>query len=233
MSSTYSSYKIELIGTGEQAGTWGTTTNNNFSTAVEQAIGGYVSVTFTGLTKTLTLTDTNAAQDARALYLNLTGSPGGTATLELPAIQKAYIIKNSTTGGYTVTAKVTGMTGVVIPNGSTMMVYNNGTDVVVSVNNFNDGLTLGTTVLSVNSASDALRITQLGSGNALVVEDEANPDSSRFQIDSTGRVSIGTTTPGVSNLRISRTLTGGASGASVYSDYTIASDVTGSAASYR
>ena len=233
MSSTYSSYKIELIGTGEQAGTWGTTTNTNFSTAVEQAIGGYVSVTFTGLTKTLTLTNTNAAQDARALYLNLIGSPGGTATLELPAIQKAYIIKNSTTGGYTVTAKVTGMTGVVIPNGSTMMVYNNGTDVVVSVNNFNDGLTLGTTVLSVNSASDALRITQIGSGNALVVEDEANPDSSRFQIDSTGRVSIGTTTPGVSNLRISRTLTGGTSGAAVYSDYTVASDVTGSAASYR
>jgi len=233
MSSTYSSYKIELIGTGEQAGTWGTTTNTNLGTALEQAIGGYVSVTFTGLTKTLTLTNTNAAQDARALYLNLIGSPGGTATLELPAIQKAYIIKNSTTGGYTVTAKVTGMTGVVIPNGSTMMVYNNGTDVVVSVNNFNDGLTLGTTVLSANSASDALRITQLGSGNALVVEDEANPDSSRFQIDSTGRVSIGTTTPGISNLRINRTLTGGSAGASVYLDYTVASDVTGSAASYR
>lgn len=233
MSSTYSSYKIELIGTGEQAGTWGTTTNTNLGTALEQAIGGYVSVAFTGLTKTLTLTNTNAAQDARALYLNLTGTPGGTATLELPAIQKAYIIKNSTTGGFSVIAKVTGMTGVVIPNGSTMTVYNNGTDVVVANNNFNDGLTLGTTVLSANSASDALRITQLGSGNALVVEDEANPDSSRFQIDSTGRVSIGTTTPGVSNLRISRTLTGGTSGASVYLDYTVASDVTGSASSYR
>jgi hypothetical protein len=47
MASTYSQYKIELIGTGEQAGTWGTTTNSNFGSATpgtyqgfEQAIGG-------------------------------------------------------------------------------------------------------------------------------------------------------------------------------------------------
>ena len=100
MSSTYSSYKFELIGTGEQAGTWGTSTNTNLGTAIEQAIGGYVSVAFTGLTKSLTLTNTSAAQDARALYLNLTGTPGGAATLEVPAIQKAYIIKNATTGGF-------------------------------------------------------------------------------------------------------------------------------------
>ncbi|MFO0005135.1 MAG: hypothetical protein ACK559_28800, partial [bacterium] len=117
----------------------------------------------------------------------------------------------------------------VIPNGSTMTVYNNGTDVVTAHNNFNDGLTLGATVISTNSASNALRITQTGSGNALLVEDEANPDTSPFLIDSAGRVAIGTTTPGVSNLRISRTLTGGTAGAAVYSDYTIASDVTGSA----
>jgi hypothetical protein len=234
MSSTYSSYKFELIGTGEQAGTWGTSTNTNLGTAIEQAIGGYVSVAFTGLTKSLTLTNTNAAQDARALYLNLTGTPGGAATLEVPAIQKAYIIKNATTGGFAVTAKVSGMTGVLIPNGKTMLVYNNGTDVVVAENNFNDGLTLGTTVLTANSASDALRITQTGAGNALLVEDEANPDTSPFVVDSAGRVGIGIATPGaVSSLRISRRFTGATAGATVYADYTVASDVTGSAATYR
>lgn len=193
MSSTYSSYKFELIGTGEQAGTWGTTTNTNLGTAIEQAIGGYVSVTFTGLTKTLTLTNSNAAQDARALYLDLTGTPGGAATLEVPAIQKAYIIKNATTGGYTVTVKVTGMTGVAIPNGKTMLVYNNGTDVVLANDNFNDGLTLGTTVLSANSASDALRINQLGAGNAILVEDDTNPDATPFLVSSTGTVISGYT----------------------------------------
>lgn len=193
MSSTYSSYKFELIGTGEQAGTWGASTNINIGTAIEQAIGGYVTVTFTTTTKTLTLANTSAAQDARALYLNLDGSPGGAATLEVPAIQKAYIIKNATTGGYTVTAKVTGMTGVAIPNGKTMLVYNNGTDVVVAENNFNDGLTLGTTVLSASSSSDALRITQTGSGNALTVEDSTNPDATPFVITSDGIGVVGYT----------------------------------------
>ena len=82
MASTYSSYKFELIGTGDQAGTWGTTTNTNLGTTIEQAIGGYVSVALAGLTTTLTLTNSNAIQDARALYLNLTGAPGGAAVLE-------------------------------------------------------------------------------------------------------------------------------------------------------
>lgn len=170
MSSTYSSYKFELIGTGDQSGTWGITTNTNLGTTIEQAIGGYVSVTFTGLTKTLTLTDTNAVQDARALYLNLTGSPGGTATLELPAIQKAYIIKNSTTGGFSVTVKVTGMTGVIIPNGATMPVYNNGTDVVEAINNINK-LGIGTGSLTGRNLSIASDLT----GAAISVSLENNP----------------------------------------------------------
>jgi hypothetical protein len=188
MSSTYSSYKFELIGTGEQAGTWGASTNTNIGTAIEQAIGGYVTVTFTATTKTLTLSNTNVAQDARALYLNLTGSPGGAATLEVPAIQKAYIIKNATTGGYTVTAKVTGMTGVDIPNGKTMLVYNNGTDVVLAHDNFSAPVTV-----NVNSSSDALRVTQTGSGNALIVEDSTNPDATPFVITSDGIGVVGYT----------------------------------------
>lgn len=189
MSSTYSSYKFELIGTGEQAGTWGATTNTNLGTTIEQAIGGYVSVAFTGTTKTLTLTNSNAVQDARALYLNLTGAPGAAAVLEVPAIQKAYIIKNATTGGFTVTAKVTGLTGVDIPNGKTMLVYNNGTDVVLAHDNFSAPVTV-----NVNSASDALRINQIGSGNAFVVEDDTNPDSTPFVINASGAVITGTAT---------------------------------------
>lgn len=51
----------------------------------------------------------------------------------------------------------------------------------------------GATTLLVNSASDALRITQTGSGNALVVEDSANPDSTPFVIDASGKVTIGKT----------------------------------------
>ena len=50
-------------------------------------------------------------------------------------------------------------------------------------------------VVSVSTASDALRITQTGAGNALVVEDSANPDSSPFVIDAAGNVGIGTSSP--------------------------------------
>jgi hypothetical protein len=146
--STYSQYKIQLIGTGEQAGQWGDITNNNFGSATpgtyrgfEQAIGGRADVTMSGTT-TLSLTDSNAAQDARALYLNLTGTPGGAADLVVPALQKSYLVKNGTTGGYAVTIKVTGQTGVSIPNGKTVWVYNNGTDVVTAVDHI-PSLTLG------------------------------------------------------------------------------------------
>jgi hypothetical protein len=142
MASTYSTnLKIELIGTGEQAGTWGTTTNSNLGTALEQAIVGKADVTMSGTT-TLSLTDSNAAQDARALYLNLSGTLSGAADLVVPALQKSYLVKNGTTGGYAVTIKVTGQTGVSIPNGKTVWVYNNGTDVVTAVDHI-PSLTLG------------------------------------------------------------------------------------------
>jgi hypothetical protein len=147
--STYSQYKIQLIGTGEEAGQWGTITNNNFGSdtpgtyrGFEQAIGGRADVTMSSTTITLSLTDSNAAQDARALYLNLTGTPGGAADLVVPALQKSYLVKNGTTGGFAVTIKVTGQTGVSIPNGKTVWVYNNGTDVVTAVDHI-PSLTLG------------------------------------------------------------------------------------------
>ena len=141
MASTYSSLEIELIGTGEQSGTWGTTTNTNLGTALEQAIVGKADVTVSSTSVTLTLTDSNALQDARALYLNLSGTPGGAATLNVPAIEKNYIVKNGT--DEVVTIKVSGQTGVTVPVGKTVLVYNDGTDVVTAVDHI-PSLTLAT-----------------------------------------------------------------------------------------
>jgi hypothetical protein len=132
MPSTYSSsLKIELIGLGEQVGTWGTTTNNNFQYALEQGILGRATVSFTSdANKTITLTNSNALQDARALFLNLTSTLSLTATRDLivPAINKTYIIKNGTTGSQSIQVIVAGV-GVTIPNGKTAIVYNDGTDI--------------------------------------------------------------------------------------------------------
>lgn len=144
MASTYSTLKIELIGTGEQAGTWGTTTNTNLGTAIEEAIVGSVDVSFSSADVTLTLTNTNATQSARHLRLNLTGTSGGARNLILGSgcqIDKPYLINNGLAD--TVTVKNTTGTGVAVPAGKTMWVYNNGTNVVDAVTHLSS-LTLST-----------------------------------------------------------------------------------------
>jgi hypothetical protein len=178
MASTYSPLKIELIGTGEQVATWGQTTNTNLGTTIEQAIGGKADVTMSSTSVALTLTDTNALQNARALYLNLTGTPGGAATLEVPAVQKAYIVKNGTTGGNAVTVKVAGQTGVSVPNGATMHLYNNGTDVVNAITNLPAGSTIGGSAISTASGT----VSSVAAGNGM----------SFSTITSTGSVTLGT-----------------------------------------
>jgi len=132
MASTYSDLKFELIGTGDQAGTWGATTNTNLGTAIQQAITGTVDITFASADVTLTLTDTNAAQNARALRLNLTGTSGGARNLIVPAIAKQYIVNNGTAD--TVTIKNSSGTGIAVPTGVTLTVFNNATNVVVANN---------------------------------------------------------------------------------------------------
>jgi hypothetical protein len=144
MASTYSTLKIELIGTGEQAGLWGTTTNTNLGTAIEEAIVGSADVPFSSADVTVTLTDTNAAQAARNLRLNLTGTSGGARNLILGSgcqIEKPYLINNGLAD--TVTVKNTAGTGIAVPAGKTMWVYNNGTNVVDAVTHLSS-LTLGT-----------------------------------------------------------------------------------------
>jgi hypothetical protein len=131
MASTFSDLKFELIGTGDQSGTWGTTTNDNIGTAIEEAITGSADVTFASADVTVTLTDTVAAQTARNLRLNLTGTTGGARNLILGSgcqIEKLYLINNGTAD--TVTVKNTTGTGIAVPAGKSMFVYNNATNVV-------------------------------------------------------------------------------------------------------
>ena len=128
MASTYSNLKIELIGTGDQSGTWGTTTNTNLGTAIEEAITGSADVTFASADVTLTLTNTNTAQTARNLRLNLTGSVSAAQNLIVPSIEKQYIINNGLT--YDITVKNSTGTGVAVPAGKSMIVFNTGTNVV-------------------------------------------------------------------------------------------------------
>jgi hypothetical protein len=139
MASTYSALKIELIGTGEQAGTWGVTTDTNLDVALGEAITGSADVAYTSAADvTVTLTDTNTAQTARNLRLNITESGAGigyAGNLILGSgcqIEKLYLVNNTTTA--TKTIKNTTGTGIAVPAGKSMFVFNNGTNVVEAVN---------------------------------------------------------------------------------------------------
>jgi hypothetical protein len=165
MASTYSDLKIELIGTGEQTGTWGTTTNNNFSIAFQEAITGSADVAFSSSDVTVTLTDTNGSQTARNLRLNLTGTSGGARQLILGSgcqIEKLYLINNGLADA--VTVKNTSGTGIAVPAGKSMFVYNNATNVVDAVTHLTS-LTLGTALPVASGGSGAATLTGVLKGN--------------------------------------------------------------------
>jgi hypothetical protein len=119
------------MATGENNTTWGNVTNDNLGVAIEEAIAGSADVTFSSGDVTLTLTNTNATQTARNMRLRCTGTTGGARNLIVPAIEKAYIIQNDCADAITV--KNSSGTGIAVPAGKTMWVYNNATNVVDAV----------------------------------------------------------------------------------------------------
>ena len=133
MSSTYSdNLKIELIGSGDQAGNWGSTTNTNLGTLIEQAISGYVTqAVATGTDTTITIPN-GATGVARNMFLELTGTGGASTNLIVPANKKLYFIYNNSTGA--VTVKVSGQTGVSVPAAAKIALVCNGTDIVTATN---------------------------------------------------------------------------------------------------
>lgn len=138
MASTYSTnLALELMATGEKANTWGDITNTNLGTLLEQSISGYVTQAITdGSGATTTITIPNGASGvARNMFIEMTGAlTFGTTSLVVPANKKLYFIYNNTSGGFAVTVKVSGLTGVSVPNGQKMVLVSNGTDVVVATN---------------------------------------------------------------------------------------------------
>ena len=94
MPSTYSpNLRIELIASGEQANTWGITTNNNLGTLIEQSIAGLVTVDVTGSDVTLTALD-GASDQSRNMILSVTGTPGTARYIYAPTVSKVYVIRS-------------------------------------------------------------------------------------------------------------------------------------------
>ena len=113
MASSYSTdLKLELMVTGENAGTWGDITNTNLN-LLQQAIGGYQEVSIAGGAQTTTLVMSNAAlSNARNAVIKLIGAITGNQIVTVPdGIEKTYIIYNGTTGAFTVQIKTVSGTG--------------------------------------------------------------------------------------------------------------------------
>jgi len=170
MASTYSNLKIQLMTTGENSTTWGSVTNTNLGTAIEEAIVGSADVTFANANTSVTLTNTNSTQPARNMRLNLTGSTGGsTRTLTVPDIEKVYIVNNACADAVEI-ANSSG-SNVSVPAGKTTWVYSTGSN-VVAVTTHLTSLTLGTDLAVTEGGTGVSTLTAnavvLGNGTSSV-----------------------------------------------------------------
>ena len=128
MPSTYDSLlRLELQAVGENSSTWGDKTNNNLELLAD-AIAGAVSINVAG-SGNYTLTTANAADDqARNMFITLTGALTGTRNIIVPSSSKIYFIRNNTTGNFTVNIKTASGVAAVAPQGFTLAIACDGTD---------------------------------------------------------------------------------------------------------
>jgi len=165
MAQTYGNdLKLSLITPGTESGTWGGITNNNLKQIVK-GMGGYKSVTVSGTSHTIsTSDDVSQDLDFRQLYLNITGSSSGAFTLNLPAIQKVYIVKNGI--NHDMTVKLTGESGsgVTIAQGKVGIVYLTGTNALAAIDSFPAADFTGTLAV----ANGGTGLTSVTSGAVLV-----------------------------------------------------------------
>lgn len=159
MASTYSPLlRLELMTTGEKNGQWGDITNTNLASILEQAVAGTVTISITGATSPITLTENyGAADQSRSAILYITGTNASPISIIAPANSKLYYVNN--TSNQTITLKTSVSTGVaLLANTKQFVLYNIGTnDFVVATTTGNAG-----TVTSVNVSGGSTGLTASG-----------------------------------------------------------------------
>jgi hypothetical protein len=169
MPSTFtSSLRLTLPATGENAGTWGNLVNTGITTLIDTSIAGTASITIAGVDYTLT-NNNGTTDEARAMFINATGTPGAGRNVICPAASKMYIFRNNTTGGFAMTLKTSAGSGIAVPAGQSRLLYCDGTNVVEAVNAFSS-LTLGTALGVASGGTGAASLTAnnvlLGNGTS-------------------------------------------------------------------
>ena len=188
MASSYSSdLKLELMVTGENAGTWGDKTNTNLN-LVQQAVAGYEAIDVASADVTLAMTNAQIS-NARNATLKLTGTLAANRTVNLPdSIEKVFNVVDGTDhAGYTLTFKTSSGTGVLLCEGNCYVLYSDGTNVEKAVEyrkwrtvSANETIQAGAK-LFVDTSGGAVTITLPASP---AVGDEVHFIDSRFTFDS-------------------------------------------------
>jgi hypothetical protein len=188
MASTFSDLlKIELIGDGEQSGSWGTTTNNNLSQSIEHSIAGVLGVN-TSSSTAVTLTTGNGPQaqadnQARQASLIFSGASAD-CVVTVPATQKIYNVHNTNTGN-TITLRLSGTsTDYVIPASSSALISTTGSAWhALAPGTFTAGGTISNTSgdITIDSAANII----LDADGASVQFKDGGTEIGRFENDST------------------------------------------------
>jgi hypothetical protein len=160
MPSTYtSSLRLVLPATGELSNTWGTVFNAGATSLIDSSIAGTSSITMTAANYTLTSSN-GASDEARAMFLVLGGTPGGSYNVIVPAVSKLYFVTNNT--GAAQTVKTSAGSGISVPNGARMALRCDGTDVLEALNYFGS-LTLGAALPVASGGTGVATSTGTGS----------------------------------------------------------------------
>jgi len=172
MASTFSNLGLILQATGENSGTWGEITNVNLQ-RIDNAISGYSSIALAATSTTLAYstnsdTTTYTQEAGRSSIIEFTGTPGGTATVTAPNVEKDYIIKNQTDQSIIMTAG-TGASTYTIESGYDALLFVDGSDEVRNAVNKLKVNTIFASNLAVSGSTTFVLPTADGtSGQALV-----------------------------------------------------------------
>ncbi len=171
MPSSYtSSLRLTLPATGELNGTWGTTVNTGITQLVDTAVAGYVSIAMSDADYTLSAAN-GATDEARNMFVDMTGTLTAARNVICPTAEKLYFFKNSTTGGYALTLKTSGGTGISVPNGKSIVLMCDGTNVIDATSHM-ASLTLASALPVASGGTGATSLTAnnvlLGNGTSAV-----------------------------------------------------------------
>ena len=180
MASSYSTNsKLELITTGEKAGLWGTITNTNLQ-ILEQLSTGYLSSAQLASGDLTLALDNGATSNGKNLYIKLTGTLGANRSVTIPdGAERVMVFEDATTRGasstfYTITVKTVSGSGVVLPIGSTSLVYSDGTNVSLGLRK-KGYVTLNSSTITAYTAVDGDQILANTTANPITVTLPASP----------------------------------------------------------